>query len=116
RVLVVCGGWHKPALERTLRQAQGERMGEPEVPQPADDRAAGCYLVPFEFRQVDALGGYAAGLPSPMYYQWVWQHGLRPAGDRAVATMVARLRRAQVPLSTADLLAFERSAAALAAL
>ena len=162
RVLVVCGGWHKPALERketpfALRKpfaqqnpfalslskggtelvegparvghdpstdgpstgsvpAQGERESEPEVPQPADERAAGCYLVPFEFRQVDALGGYAAGLPSPMYYQWVWQHGLRPAGDRAVATMVARLRRAQVPLSTADLLAFERSAAALAAL
>ncbi|WP_457335860.1 DUF5682 family protein [Rhizobacter sp. P5_C2] len=172
RVLVVCGGWHKPALERkeapfalktpsalekpfalSLSKggtepveglarsgnnpstdgpstgsvpAQGERegrerevravTGEPDVPQPADERAAGCYLVPFEFRQVDALGGYAAGLPSPMYYQWLWQHGLRPAGDRAVATMVARLRRAQVPLSTADLLAFERSAAALAAL
>jgi hypothetical protein len=127
RVLVVCGGWHKPALERTAPFAlslskggtelvEGPSRSEPEVPQPADDHAAGCYLVPFEFRQVDALGGYAAGLPSPMYYQWVWQHGLRPAGDRAVATMVARLRRAQVPLSTADLLAFERSAAALAAL
>ncbi|WP_157604845.1 DUF5682 family protein [Rhizobacter sp. Root1238] len=113
RVLVVCGGWHKPALERTQAAATPD---EPDVPQPADERAAGCYLVPFEFRQVDALGGYAAGLPSPMYYQWVWQHGLQPAGDRAVARMVARLRRAQVPLSTADLLAFERSAAALAAL
>lgn len=113
RVLVVCGGWHKPALER----AQPARTAsEPEVPQPTDERAAGCYLVPFEFRQVDALGGYAAGLPSPMYYQWLWQHGPRPAGDRAVAAMVSRLRRAQVPLSTADLLAFERSAAALAAL
>ncbi|NKI93979.1 DUF5682 family protein [Rhizobacter sp. SG703] len=157
RVLVVCGGWHKPALEKLpfalssskgrhkrpvrtepveglrastplLRHgpstssvpAQGERKGEraeePDVPQPADERAAGCYLVPYEFRQVDALGGYAAGLPSPMYYQWLWQHGPRPAGDRAVAAMVSRLRRAQVPLSTADLLAFERSAAALAAL
>lgn len=113
RVLVVCGGWHKPALERVPLISASV---EPEVPQPADERAAGCYLVPFEFRQVDALGGYAAGLPSPMYYQWVWQHGLRPAGDRAVATMVSRLRRAQVPLSTADLLAFERSATALAAL
>lgn len=115
RVLVVCGGWHKPALERALSSAGGA-AAEPDVPQPLNERAAGCYLVPFEYRQVDALGGYAAGMPSPMYYQWVWQHGVGAAGDRAMAKMVLRLRRAQVALSTADLMAFERTGTALAGL
>ncbi len=164
RVLVVCGGWHKPALESALERSPArtadatrpsaadtipepphvlpephpalpephpvrpepvegpvlslskEPLREPEAPQPANDRAAGCYLVPFEYRQVDALGGYAAGMPSPMYYQWAWQHGLRDAGDRALASMTQRLRRAQVNLSTADLVALERTCVALAAL
>lgn len=118
RVLVVCGGWHKPALERALAAAgpSAPSAPEPDVPRPADDRAAGCYLVPFEYRQVDALGGYGAGMPSPLYYEWVWQHGARAAGERARAAMVSRLRRAQVALSTADLVAFERGTAALAAL
>ncbi|HEY8880625.1 MAG TPA: DUF5682 family protein [Roseateles sp.] len=115
RVLVVCGGWHKPALERSLATATSEAP-EPESPRPGDERAAGCYLVPYEYRQVDALGGYGAGMPSPLFYQWAWQHGLQTAGERARARIVARLRRAQVALSTADLIAFERTAAALAAL
>ncbi|HEY2926863.1 DUF5682 family protein [Piscinibacter sp.] len=114
RVLVVCGGWHKPALERAALAGAGATR--PDVPQPRDERAAGCYLVPFEYRQVDALGGYAAGMPSPMFYQWAWQHGLRSAGERAMARMVSRLRRAQVALSTADLMAFEQASMALSRL
>lgn len=114
RVLVVCGGWHKPVLERAL--AASGPAAEPEVPRPIDERAAGCYLVPFEYRQVDALGGYGAGMPSPLYYEWVWQHGPRAAGERARARVVSRLRRSQVAVSTADLIAFERTALALAAM
>src|SRR5690606_3255129 len=110
RVLVVCGGWHKPALERI---SPGVAAAQPDACLPTDERAAGCYLVPFEYRQVDALGGYAAGMPSPMFYQWVWRHGLRSAGDRARAGIVSRLRRSQVALSTADLMAFEQSGVAL---
>nr|WP_281375269.1 DUF5682 family protein [Aquabacterium terrae] len=114
RVLVVCGGWHKPALERAWPLLPpGD---EPLAPQPADERAAGCYLVPFEYRQVDALGGYAAGMASPMYYQWLWQHGAAAAARRAVAVLVRRLRVRQVALSTADFVAFEQAAAALARL
>ena len=113
RVLVVCGGWHKPALER---MSPGAAAAQPDACLPTDERAAGCYLVPFEYRQVDALGGYAAGMPSPMFYQWVWRHGLRSAGDRARAGIVSRLRRSQVALSTADLMAFEQSGVALSRL
>jgi hypothetical protein len=112
-VLVVCGGWHKPALERV---PLGGPTPQPDILQPSDERAAGCYLVPFEYRQVDALGGYAAGMPSPMFYQWVWEHGQRGAGERAMARMVSRLRRAKVALSTADLMAFEQAGIALSRL
>lgn len=114
RVLVVCGGWHKPALERAWPQLPGG--DEPAAPQPADPAAAGCYLVPFAYRQVDALGGYAAGMASPMYYQWLWQHGAAAAARRAVAALVRRLRARQVALSTADLIAFEQAASGLARL
>jgi hypothetical protein len=114
RVLVVCGGWHQPVLERAWPALAGTE--EPAVPQPADPNAAGCYLVPYEYRQVDALGGYGAGMPSPMFYQWAWQHGLPAAGRRAAAEMVARLRRRQVAVSTADLVAFEQCCAGLARL
>lgn len=120
RVLVVCGGWHKPALERAwprlIDASTASDITEPTAPQPADERAAGCYLVPFAYRQVDALGGYAAGMASPMYYQWIWQHGAAAAARRATSALVQRLRAKQVALSTADFIAFEQAAAGLARL
>lgn len=114
RVLVVCGGWHRPVLERMWPTLTVK--AEPEVPQPADERAAGSYLVPYEYRQVDALGGYGAGMPSPMFYQWAWQQGMAAAGRQAQQQIVQRLRRRQVALSTADLIAFGQAARGLAAL
>jgi hypothetical protein len=113
-VLVVCGGWHKPAIERDWSRLNGS--AEPHVPQPLNERAAGSYLVPYAWRQVDALGGYGAGMPSPMFYQWAWQRGQAKASAQAAAKMVSRLRRQQVPVSTADLVAFEQTTAALARL
>jgi Family of unknown function (DUF5682) len=112
RVLVVCGGWHKPALERAWPALTVN--DEPTTQQPADARAAGCYLVPYEYRRVDALGGYRAGMPSPMFYQWAWQHGSAAAARQAVKQMVQRLRAHQVGVSTADLLAFEQQSQSLA--
>jgi Family of unknown function (DUF5682) len=114
RVLVVCGGWHQPALERawpTLTVAD-----EPPAPQAPDPRRAGCYLVPYEFRRVDALGGYRSGMPSPMFYQWAWEHGAHAAARRALKSMVTRLRQRQLPVSTADLLALEQQSQSLARL
>lgn len=113
-VLVVCGGWHKSAIE-SLWPEQAVAV-EPVSPPPPDVRAAGCYLVPYEFRQVDALGGYWSGMQSPMYYQWVWEHGLHGAGERAVKAIVKRLRAKDTVLSTAELVAMRQSLHALAQL
>ncbi len=114
RVLVVCGGWHKPVIERDWPLLDGSEP--PAVPQPRDERAAGSYLVPYAWRQVDALGGYGAGMPSPQYYQWAWQDGLAQAAKRASAHIIKRLRGKQVSVSTADLLAFEQAREALSRL
>ncbi|WP_431050112.1 DUF5682 family protein [Roseateles sp. L2-2] len=146
RVLVVCGGWHKPPIDQAWRawrdqSAAGARGAtepplesqstdsqstdslstdslppEPLAPVPPDPRQAGSYLVPFSDRQVDALGGYGAGLPSPLYYRWLWDHGAASAAERSMAVIVSRLRRKQVSCSTADVIAFEHHTRALAAL
>jgi hypothetical protein len=113
-VLVICGGWHKRAIE-ALWPTQ-PTAAEPVSPAPADVRAAGCYLVPYEYRQVDALGGYAAGMQSPLFYQWVWQHGLQDAGERALERIARRLRSKDVAFSTAEFIAMRCSLQSLAQL
>jgi hypothetical protein len=114
RVLVVCGGWHRSALERAWPQLTVSE--EPAAPQPEDARRFGCYLVPYEYRRVDALGGYGAGMPSPMFYQRAWEQGAAAAARWATQQMVARLRRRDLAVSTADLLAFEHQSRSLARL
>ena len=89
---------------------------EPPTPQAGDPRRAGCYLVPYEYRRVDALGGYRSGMPSPMFYQWAWEQGTQVAVRRAVQAIVTRLRRRQLAVSTADLLALEEQSQSLARL
>lgn len=113
-VLVVCGGWHKRAIE-CLWPVQ-PALNEPGSQPPTDPRTAGSYLVPYEYRQVDALGGYWAGMQSPMYYQWTWRHGLKGASERAVERIVTRLRKKGVPVSTAELVAMRQTLQGLAAL
>ncbi|MDO5692957.1 MAG: DUF5682 family protein [Pseudomonadota bacterium] len=113
-VLVVCGGWHKRALEAlwpTLRPS-----GEPDSPAPGDPLTHGAYLVPYEYRQLEALSGYAAGMQSPLYYQWLMEGGAGAASEQAARAIVQRLRARQVPASTADVLAFHATMTALARL
>ncbi len=113
-VLVICGGWHKRAIEQLWPlQPTGP---EPVSPAPADVRSAGCYLVPYEYRQVDALGGYSAGMQSPQFYQWVWQAGLQGAGEQALKRITRRLRAKAVAFSTAELIAMRSAQQALAQL
>ncbi|WP_416050666.1 DUF5682 family protein [Cupriavidus basilensis] len=125
-VLVVCGGYHAPAL-RALWRAHAEAAGSepPPVPQPevaadVEDGAApvrsGSYLVPYTSKRLDAFAGYASGMPSPMYQSWVWQHGSAEAGKLALARTMHRLREKKLPASTADLKALHAHAHGLAML
>lgn len=106
--LVIVGGLHAPALARTWRDADPT---EPPLPEPTG--VAGSYLVPFSFARLDAHGGYGAGLPSPGYYQSLWEHGPRGAGERALEASFERLRQLARPPRTADLIAARATAVAL---
>ncbi|MFE9858458.1 DUF5682 family protein [Streptomyces sp. NPDC005780] len=111
-VLVVTGGFHQPAL-RALTVSGGDDPeggaqdadGWPVVPAPPPGADAGSFLVPYSFRRLDAFAGYESGMPSPGYYQEVWEHGPQAAADGLLRAVVQRLRARRFPVSTADLLA-----------
>ncbi len=139
-VLVICGGWHKAALEllwpkllqveepsaETVSTDSGdsEATETATLAQPVNrdttgkqpTKRAGSYLVPYHFRRVDAMAGYASGMPSPMFYQWVWQADYQTAVARAQAVIVQSLRAKKVAVSTADLIALTQCQTQLAAL
>jgi hypothetical protein len=107
-VLVVCGGWHAPVLARRWPVAPAEPPDprafsglEPEGP---PDRE-GIYLVPFSFRRLEALGGYASGMPSPGFYQAVWEEGPRSGAARMFERAVRTLRGRKQAVSVADSIA-----------
>ncbi|MDO9568600.1 MAG: DUF5682 family protein [Hydrogenophaga sp.] len=113
-VLLVCGGWHKRAIEALWPTRHVPQ--EPTSPAAPEVGTAGAYLVPCEYRQLEALAGYAAGMQSPQYYQWLMQRGAGPAARQATQAIVQRLRAKKLPLSTADWVAFEATLTGLARL
>ncbi|MFE2617915.1 DUF5682 family protein [Micromonospora chalcea] len=118
-VLVVTGGFHRPALVRLTAGAGDDGPEDddwPQVPAPAPDAVAGSYLVPYSFRRLDAFVGYQSGMPSPAYYQRVWEDGPRRAAEALTEAVAARLRARRQPVSTADLIAARTMASGLARL
>jgi hypothetical protein len=77
----------------------------PEIPRPPDGSVAGSYLVPYSFRRLDAFSGYQSGMPSPEYYQRLWEQGPEAAADGLVEAVATRLRKRGQSVSTADLIA-----------
>ncbi|EER8332220.1 hypothetical protein F0152_005123, partial [Escherichia coli] len=55
-VLVVCGGWHAPALAKMWRECPQD-INTPELPSLAD-AITGCYLTPYSEKRLDVLAGY----------------------------------------------------------
>lgn len=120
-VLVVCGGYHAPALARRWRDADvAVTHAEPAVPQPPVSEESplrhGSFLVPYSFRRLDAFQGYASGMSSPLYYQWLWEDGCAGAGRRLLRDIAERLRARKLTASTADLIALQTHALGLARL
>ena len=67
-IVVVTGGFHTSELLATWQSADA-------VPAPArkDSGDDGAWLIRYSFDRLDALNGYASGMPSPGYYQRVWE-------------------------------------------
>ncbi len=63
----------------------------------------GSYLVPYSFRRLDSFAGYAAGMPSPAYFQALWEGGAALGGTLRDAASAKLLRNAQESERVSDL-------------
>jgi len=104
-VAVVCGGYHGPWLAREAKSGAAPPDDWPAAPAPPEGARAGSFLVPFNFHRLDSFTGYQAGMPSPAWYQAVWEAGHEAAPERLLAAAVARLRGRRLPVSPADVVA-----------
>ncbi|MEV6276149.1 DUF5682 family protein [Nocardia sp. NPDC051832] len=113
-VVVVTGGFHRPALlrrhtsgtgiDKTRRDREAAPTRWPVIPAFPQNAVGGSYLVPFSFRRLDAFAGYQSGMPSPAYYQRLWSDGAEHAADTITEAVVTRLRGRGQTVSTADLI------------
>ena len=114
RVIAITGGYHTNALETLL--ANDAPASDPVVEWPDGIAERGIALTPYSYERLDNLTGYDAGMPSPGFYHEAW----RSAGEVFHPTLLARiateLRDKKQIASTADLIAVEASALALATL
>jgi hypothetical protein len=101
-VLVVTGGYHTLALT--------PRDEPPCVLPELAEGQLGSALTPYSFERLDAHTGYASGMPSPGFYQALWD-GIEP-----LPLAIAALRKQKQSVSTADLISAETMARGLAAL
>jgi hypothetical protein len=104
RTLVVTGGFHSVALPRTK-----PKTPKPLKLPPEDNQLV---LMRYSFEQLDRLNGYASGMPSPEFYQRMWE-GQDAA--RILVEIARHCRGRNAGASTADALAAAAHAERLAA-
>lgn len=123
RMLVITGGYHSSALAARCDglACPGIQDGPPEseslIGQECVD--VGIALTTYSYERLDSLSGYEAGMPSPGFYDHVWrqiQSGRSFDHQPLLADLVRQLRQRRQILGTADLIAVETTARALAAL
>jgi len=131
KTLVITGGYHSPALAaRVLKMEYGGIGQERPTPNKDVDTShivrTGIALAPYSFDRLDSLTGYDSGMPSPGFYQHVWQltsPRLDSDGNLGeeihaplITQIAASLRKRKQILSTADMIALSNTARALASL
>lgn len=114
RVVVVTGGYHTSGLEELLRQ--DERDTDTGIEWPNEIAERGIALTPYSYERLDSLTGYDAGMPSPGFYHRAWHAGDGDVHAPLLMAVANRLRDLKQTASTADLIAVESCAQALAAL
>ncbi len=99
KVVVVCGGYHKPQLERQWPESDPTW---PDIPPVPEGTRVGSYFVPYSLRRLDSFAGYASGMPSPGFYQAVWEQGMDTAAESMRFHAIQHLRKKQPRVSPAD--------------
>lgn len=123
-VLVVTGGYHTAGLEEALGNrdmGQQRHAGVMDVEPALQSHSArrGIALTPYTDERLDSLTGYEAGMPNPGFYRQVWEDriaGQHTSSRVVLEQAVLHLRKRGQVASSADLIAVETSARALAAL
>lgn len=108
KILVITGGFHSSALFEQLQQPAEDIQEEPVT------GATGIALTPYSYERLDNLRGYESGMPNPGFYHHVWQCPHPYPHHDLLSQAVQYLRDKGQIASTADLIAVETTAQALA--
>jgi len=87
RIIVVTGGFHTVVLPKLVGARQS--TSKPATQRKRED-ALDC-LIRYSFEQLDELNGYAAGMPSPYYYDQLWHAAAHDCSAVAFADVAARI-------------------------
>jgi hypothetical protein len=72
-IAIITGGFHTPALIEEQTEAPRATAGAP--------TRSNAWLIRYDFRALDRLNGYGAGLPLPGFYERVWERLIGTNGD-----------------------------------
>lgn len=95
KIVVVTGGFHTLALIEELGKTadqQFELSTEQQKQFTAQQKLAerdSAWLIRYSFDRLDALNGYASGMPSPAFYQKVWEGLLTERADQSEQKIAA---------------------------
>lgn len=117
QIAVICGAWHVPALQKNTTQAADQKLvkGLQKI-------KSQTTWVPWTYLHLSRDSGYAAGVTSPGWYEYLWQTSQNPEiyhGHRCIGwyTRIAfLLRKNGLDCSPAHLIEAVRLAEALAAM
>lgn len=122
RIIVVTGGFHTVVLPQLVGANQPAAKTAPNRKR---EDALDC-LIRYGFEQLDALNGYAAGMPSPYYYDQLWHSASESNSSKAFADLAAKVlvdlgqltrrKKLAVALSPADEIAALEQSRRLAAM
>ena len=117
-ILVVTGGFHTVVLP-SLVPAPPSLPPAPKL----SPKSVQTVVMRYSFEQLDALNGYASGMPTPAYYQQLWEH-MQSSEENALSQTacevllqlraLTREQKLLVPLSVADEIAAVEQAQRLA--
>ena len=122
RIVVVTGGFHTVVLPQLVAANQtATKPSSTRKPEGTLD----C-LIRYSFEQLDALNGYAAGMPSPYYYDQLWHAASVSKASNTFADLAAKVlvdlgqltrrKKLAVALSPADEIAALEQSRRLAAM
>ncbi|MBE9578749.1 DUF5682 family protein [Moraxella sp. K1664] len=79
KLLIITGGFHTLSLIENLHKHFNNTPITPYAINSTYEENS--WLIRYSFDRLNALNGYASGMPSPAYYQYYWQYLLSHADD-----------------------------------